>query len=221
MFIGRHLVFCTMDRAICGVHEPTASEPILLIVEGITTYVQYPISARGMQLVSRRSNAGTTANCRWSADPETTDAGETAMKSRHYLSKAFAGIAALGAAATITCTAAMLDGLFPRGSTLAFLARTAPLAVVVPLVLAGFVIACDKFDAWLERRDEKSFGEVREAPNESTGHRPPQETRRVDRPVFASRLCFPNSVLDPSASLPLRARANRSPVRHAAKWLGQ
>ena len=137
------------------------------------------------------------------------------MKSRHHLSKGFAVIAAIGAAGTITCTAALLDGLFARGSTLAFLARTAPLAVVVPLVLAGFVIACDKFDAWLERRNEKSFGEARETPNESTVLRRQRETGRVDRPVLTSRVCFANSA--PSASLPLRGRANRSPMRHAAK----
>ena len=122
------------------------------------------------------------------------------MKSRHHLSKGFAVIAAIGVAGTITCTAALLDGLFARGSTLAFLARTAPLAVVVPLVLAGFVIACDKFDAWLEQRNEKSFGEVRETPNESTALRTQRETGRVDRPVLTSRVCFASSALDPSAS---------------------
>jgi hypothetical protein len=80
------------------------------------------------------------------------------MKSR-FLSKAFTIGAACGATGIITCTAALLDGLFPRGSALAFLLRTAPLAVVVPLVVAGFLVACDKFDAWLERRSEKSSGE--------------------------------------------------------------
>lgn len=128
------------------------------------------------------------------------------MKSRHYLSKFFAGIAALGAAVAITCTEALLDGLYPRGSTLAFLARIAPLAVVLPLVIAGFVVACDKFDAWLERRSEKSRGEVREAPNESTAPRLPKETGRVDRPVLTSRMCIPNSMLDQFASRPLGGR---------------
>ena len=143
------------------------------------------------------------------------------MKSR-VLRKTFTIGAACGAAVTITCTAALLEGPFPRGSALAFLLRIAALAVVIPLVLAGFVVACDKFDAWLERRSEERFGKARAAPSESPALRPQQERSHVDRPVLASRLCFPNSVLDPSASLPLRARANRSPMLHATKWwLGQ
>lgn len=144
------------------------------------------------------------------------------MKSRHYLSKVFAGVGAIGAAGIITCTAAVLDGLFPRGSTLAFLARTSPLAVVLPFVIAAFVLACDGFDAWLERRSERSLGEDHEAPHKSQAIGPQPETGGSGRPVLTSRVCFANSVRDPFASRPLRGRANRSPVRPAAKWwLGQ
>ncbi len=64
---------------------------------------------------------------------------------------------ALPAAILITGSAAILDYLFPRGSSLSFLEAMLPLGLVIAGVIVGFVWACDKCESWLQPDAEEAL----------------------------------------------------------------
>jgi hypothetical protein len=69
-----------------------------------------------------------------------------------YSSKLIASIAALAAAGLLTCAAAMLDAIMPKGSPTAFLASTALVGLAVTGVAIGYIWACDKCDSYFHGR---------------------------------------------------------------------
>lgn len=144
------------------------------------------------------------------------------MKS-HVLRKAMEFGAAAVAATAITCTAAMLERVFSGGSTLAWLARIAPLAAVVPLVIAGFLAICDRGEAMLCQAAEERH-RLEDGQPAAASHTP-HELPRCQTPDHAvePRRRSTNSVVDQSATLPLRAQAHCTPVLAARTrgWVGQ
>jgi hypothetical protein len=70
----------------------------------------------------------------------------------------FAVSLCLAAAGGLACLAALYNAFVPRGSVVAFLAATVPLALAIGAVVVGFVWVCEKIEDCLAQRADRRLG---------------------------------------------------------------
>src|SRR5271165_2448592 len=87
----------------------------------------------------------------------------------HSWNKLIAASFALAAAGILTCAAAFLDALMPRGSLVAFLANITLLGLMVTGVMIGYTWACDKCESRFWGRRNVT-ARPRETPARSAGY---------------------------------------------------
>jgi hypothetical protein len=69
--------------------------------------------------------------------------------------KVIVGSFVLGFAGIMTCISALLSDIVPTWSVTAFIAVLVPLGLAIVSILAGFVWLCDKFEDYLNKKDDQ------------------------------------------------------------------
>jgi hypothetical protein len=130
---------------------------------------------------------------------------------------------ALVAAAGLAGVAAVLNSLFPQASAVGFMVRSAPLAVVIPIVLIGFSWLCDRLD---RPSDQETYRFAVGRNSRSSDCNARHEVDEVDRRVSA-RSAPSRQTRHPNESSPIivpvsiREQSFRLVVPVKKWWVGQ